>query len=798
MSVISNNVLAGAAGQSGGAGYIIERSLRLDTSSCFNATLPAGNRKTFTFSFWFKHPTNGGYMYNTGGNGFIISMTSNRINVYDYANSAYRFRKVSQQYFRDPTAWHHFVLSVDTTESVADDRVKIYINGERMTDFSTSVNPAQDTESFVGANANVTINSYNNSGFGQFYYAEWHFIDGQALAATDFGKFDDNNSWNPIAYTGSYGTAGYYLDFSDPTSTTTLGLDRSGNGNNHTPNSGISVASGSGGDSFIDSPTDYEADSGNNGGNYCILNKRDTDNHATVYDHGLKYTLSNEGGIKGTIGVTSGKWYWEAKKLSGSSQYHGFGIAETGTSPSTYPGGYFNSASWLSVANNVYASGNFARGNGATAMPALGNSDIIGVALDLDSATKTCKFYRNGSEVTENWIDITSTKMLLPAFGSNSADTSGIEVNFGQRPFEYTPPAGHLPLCTQNLPDPAFSDGTKGFDVATWTGTSSSALSIPTTTEKFAFSPDLVWIKSRGTGDHVIYDTVRGAGETLRPNHSYAEATDTNTLTAFNTDGFTVGPNATTGQNTVNYVGWSWDAGTTTVTNNTDGSVTPTGLRANPQTGVSIITYTGTGNADTVGHGLNSPPRIVFHKNRDTAQTNWRIFTDTVDGTMDTLFLNSQSLKADSSLTAPTSSVINLGTHADHNGLDENYVAYCFAEVDGFSAFGSYIGQSGYGRYPFITTGFLPKFVMIKVATGASGNNWHIFDKVRSEPGNTTDDLIYANQSLAEAADSTAFTTEFYANGFRITSAETGLNTAGTYYIYMAFAEHPFKTGRAH
>jgi hypothetical protein len=239
-----------------------------------------------------------------------------------------------------------------------------------------------------------------------------------------------------------------------------------------------------------------------------------------------------------------------------------------------------------------------------------------------------------------------------------------------------------------------------------------------------------------------------------------------------------------------------------------DSGVTPTNapsivstVRANPSAGFSIVSYTGTGASASVGHGLNIAPKIIIFKNRD-ASTNWRVYTTAVDGSMDSLFLNTTDAKVDSILAAFTSSVFYCGTNPDHNGNGQSMIAYCFAPVEGYSAMGSYTG-SGFSdnRAPFVFLGFKPAFIMIKSTTLA--HNWTIFDSTRGS-FNVVDEILWPNKSNAEAAVDSGDTStgdldfDILSNGFKLHTANWSVNKGSSdTYVYLAFAEHPQKYSRA-
>jgi len=301
------------------------------------------------------------------------------------------------------------------------------------------------------------------------------------------------------------------------------------------------------------------------------------------------------------------------------------------------------------------------------------------------------------------------------------------------------------------------------------------------------FEPDMVWVKSRNASNyHGIADQVRGVDKFIYPNDNLAEQTNaTDYLNSFDSDGFTHGSNGTIGQNSVNYAAWNW-LGANGTASNTDGSITST-VSANTTSGFSIVSYTGTGSASTVGHGLGSTPKMIIVKNRGNTQ-GWATYHHT-QGAGNYLDLSStNSVQAGSSIfnsTTPTSSVFSVATSGWTNDSGYNYIAYCFAEKKGFSKFGSYVGN-GSTDGTFVYTGFKPAFVLSKNVEDA-GENWFIHDNTRNSFNPTN---IYLRPNLSNG-DGTAHHYDFHSNGFKNRYAGGSLNSSGRTYIYMAFAAAP-------
>lgn len=333
----------------------------------------------------------------------------------------------------------------------------------------------------------------------------------------------------------------------------------------------------------------------------------------------------------------------------------------------------------------------------------------------------------------------------------------------------------------------AIPDGRTAFDATTYTGTGSTR----TVTNSGGFQPDLVWIKNRtGVYNHRIFDSIRGVTKILYSNATDAEVTDANSLTAFNSNGFSLGSAAGTNNNTDALVGWQWKAGGTAVSN-TSGTITSS-VSANPTAGFSVVTYTGTGAAATIGHGLGVAPKMIICKARG-ATGNWVTYHTSI-GAGNVLFLDLVDASASSTAawnnTTPTSSVFSVAASANSNPSGVTAVAYCWSEIDGFSKFGSYTGN-GSTDGPFIYTGFRPKFVIWKI-TNYTGD-WQMMDtSVNSSNASTR--RLFPNLSNAEATNASV---DFLSNGFKVRDTNSADNFSGGTYIYMAFAENPFKYANA-
>ena len=774
----------------------ISKSLRFNSadSAYLNRTpASAGNRRTFTWSGWVKRcnsaTTNSLFAaYVDANNFFLIQFRENadngRFEVFNYS-SAFDFRVETNALLRDPSAWYHIVVALDTTQATSSNRIKIYVNGTEQTLATTSY-PSLDFQTDVNNTNAHNIGADGASGrYHNGYMTEVNFIDGQALTPSSFGMTNpQTGQWIPLKYSGTYGTNGFYLNFKDATSTTTLGYDYSGNANNWTTNN-FSVTAGAGNDSLTDVPTPWVAynTTGDVGGvvrgNYCTLNPLQNRAADTFSDGNLRVVTSssNYGTFTSTIAIpTTGKWYCEATIVATPS-YPAVGIVAIDSN--------FTTTSWIGSLNGVTYYGNngnkYVNTTGSSYGATYTTNDVIGIAYDADNATIT--FYKNNTSQGS----ITGVTARTYYFGGSEFDVaSGTQVwNFGQRPFAYTPPSGFLSLCTTNLPASTIVDGDQYFNAVTYTGNgTTNAITV-------GFQPDFTWFKLRSSAEnHNLRDSVRGANKYLRSDQTNAEATANDV--SFTSNGLSLtGTSPEINVNAGTYVAWNWIAGGTAVTN-TAGSITST-VSANTTSGFSIVTYTGTGSNATVGHGLGVAPDMVIVKKR-SASENWVVYHTSIGATK-YLTLNLTDAETTSATrwnnTAPTSTVFSIGTSGNVNDNTGTYVAYCFDAISGFSAFGSYTGN-GSADGPFVYTGFRPRYVMIKRTDSTS--DWTIYDTSRSTY-NQMNLALYANLSNAEGT--TIIVIDTVSNGIKIRNSNADTNASGGTYIYATFAESPFQFSNA-
>lgn len=808
------------------AAYQITNSVRLDSarSSRLSRTFASAGGNTWTLSCWIKKcATSGAASQVLLGEG--ATATNNAIwhqwstaDTVGVSNSVGTALCTSTAKFRDPTGWYHFCVK-NTAGTVT-----FYVNNVAVATAAGTVNINTNAAHYIGCGAGTSY-------FADIYLADLYFIDGQALSPSSFAMEDTNGVWIPKAWSGTYGSNGCHLDFKNATSTTTLGYDVSGNANHWTPGGSISVTAGINYDSMVDTPTN----------NYATLNPiqpRGGNFATTLSDGALSYASAVGASFPraySTIPLAEAGSYFEFTCIAGDTAGPYFGISSSDTLQTPTSGG-------LGFGANEYgyqsSTGVFRNNNSTLATYAtFTTGDVIAIA------------YKNGSlwiAKNNTWLNsgnpdsntgavatgLSTTTKWLAACATNNSGTKVAALNAGQQPWSTatstarTTAATFGALCTANLPPVAITNPKLHLDAKTWAGNASYPRQVVTGT---AFSPDLVWGKNRTTSgyDNVLYDVVRGfgTGKALSSNLTDVEGLgaghqDSNYgwVSAANSDGFTVQTGAINGRNWngsgENYVSWLWKAGGAPTTDNVAGagntptagsvkidganlgsalagSIAATRLSANTTAGFSVVTYTGTGANATVAHGLGVAPKMVITRCRNYGSArNWSVWHSGIANT-EFLNLNGTDAKAtDATMwnsTSPTTSVFSVGSNADSNLNTYTFVAYCFAEVPGYSKFGSYVGNAA-ADGPFVYCGFRPKYLLIKTSVSAA-NAWYIHDAAR-DTYNQMNHKLYPDVSTAEntAADNMI---DFTANGFKVRSANTSTNDTNTM-IFAAFAEFPF------
>ena len=797
----------------------INDSLRFDraSSTYLNRTPSSGNRRTWTFSAWVKRGNLGSFQslfaatteLASNNSHFYIVFYNDQLFIenYTYASGT-NFSLTTSAVFRDVSAWYHIVLAVDTTQSTSSNRVKLYVNGEQVTSFSSSTYPSQNYDGFVNStykhkigNAFIASTAYGLDG----YLSDIYFIDGTALDPTSFGEAKDG-TWIPKSYSGSYGTNGFHLEFNGNTN------DTSGNGNNWTANN-ISAH-----DYVPDSPTN----------NFATLNPLDNTGQ-TLSEGNLKFynNASSHKGARGNFGMASGQWYFECtmSSISGGDQQQ-FGLARQNVTCPTNGSVGNTFMMYLGGGNpsNVYIY-NDGTSLGVTAQ-SVAVGDVLKCAYDADTGKlwlgKNSDWYNSSGAVdgsanpatgTNPTMTLSETEPLVTWVHSYSnAGTFNI-CNFGQDStfagnttaggnsdsngvgdFKYSVPSGYLALCSANLPEPTIIDGSEYFNTVLYTGNGSTQ---SITGVGFGSAPDLVWVKNRDKSDrfHLLTDTVRGATKSLSSNLTSNEASTTysNGLTSFNSDGFSVGNLIDFNGTNDRMVAWNWKAGTSFSNSaGTNGATIATSGSVNTDAGFSIFTTTSnpTDTLQSYGHGLNQAPELVFIKTLDSSQ-GWLTYHK-YNGFDKYMFLNSNI--GATSLTDAFANVTDTVVQTRYFASQSDIVGYCWHSVDGYSKVGSYTG--GGSNFPFVYTGFRPAFVIMKRTNSTS--YWMMMDSERGSY-NVNETALWSDLINSEYTGSNVYT-DFISNGFKLRNNNTGTgnnNVSNSTYIYIAFAENPFKYANA-
>ena len=817
------------------ASYDIDKSCRLNNNALLSKQFSsAGNKKTWTWSCWIKlgrmdfSTDNQKHIFGAGGGGsgsyntqlFIFQDGSLRFTTSVPAPTTHA-QLNTNRLLRDSSQWYHIVCAVDTTQGTASNRIKLYVNGVQETSLSTATYPSQNLDLYVGNNTsgsqyNHTIGASGVWGgstkyaFWDGYMAECFFVDGTALTPSSFAKADPvYGNWIPKDCKDdlTYGTNGFHLDFENSSS---MGNDANGSNN-------WTVVNISTHDQMLDTPTN----------NFCTMNPLAMGPRNTMSEGNLQWMWSSTGNYhyhgKGTFALFSGKWYWEIKKLASRTDSEAIGIASWNTRP-WKDGGQISSQESDGVYSYSPDSGGkkWKNGSGTAYGAAWAANDVFSVALDLDNGTIT--FYKNGTSQGTAYSDLSSSsyKGWSPAWsGYGTSGPSEFLANFGADGtfagihtaggnsddngygnFKYDVPAGFLALCTKNLPTPTL-EPKDHFQALAYTGNGSTH-----NITGVGFQPDFVWTKARNVGPNSsrLIDAVRGATHPLVSNSTATQTTETNGLSAFGSDGYTLnGSLNSMNANNTNYVSWNWKANGAG-SSNTDGNITST-VSANTTAGFSIVKWEGDGSASaTVGHGLGSQLKMIICREIDGGDW-WHVWVHGMTDNGHNAFLNNDNgqraaysdghvQKLNNTTTFGFQSSTSNVNAVNHDGI--NNIAYCFAEIDGYSRIDYYMGNdltSG----TFIYTGFQPAFIMVK-RIDTAGTGWIMMDNAR-DTYNVMNNSLYADMNTNENTERSTMPVDFYANGFkwRINYSDVNGSSGGTYhkYVVYAVAEYPFKHSNA-
>ena len=645
--------------------------------------------------------------------------------------------------------------------------LRIYVNGtqEASTSFSGTITDAS-TRVIIGA-----VNSAGAAGLtGHMDQVRWsnscRYPDGTSFTAPTAQFTADSNTKLLV----------------QSNVTKTLGSDSSGNGNDFTSNN-FSVSAGVGNDSVEDAPTN----------NFPTLNPlflNATEAAGTFSEGNLKVvtTGSEYGTALSTFSIRYGKYYWEVKQLGGSYATHGIVRGSTpnadcfvGYDPNGKLFGFgYNQGGNIKGASGT---GTTSNANLATSLATFTTNDIIGFASDISKGTLA--IYKNNTLIytitginDDDWI---------PAISGYTSNGS-YSINFGQQPFNYTPPTGYNKLNSNNLLPtvPSIENAQKHFDNILYTGNGGTK-----SVTGLGFKPDFVWVKSRNAGyNNYLFDILRGSTNALRSNTTAAESQVGNSTLTLTSNGFKLTSDGLGLNSAHNMVAWCWKAGGVGVTNN-DGTKSVT-LSANPEAGFSIIEWAGNDANATCGHGLGKKPKFFIVKSRTHSQ-NWFVYHVGTGATKDPRLNDTAAPYTTSNIwnnTEPTDTVINIGSSSGVNGNGNSYICYCWSEIPGYSKMGTYVGN-GNANGAFVHTGFRPSFIMIR--NTVNGHNWQIYDVARStiNPALVT---LYANRDLDEEDNASVTPFDILSNGFKIRSTWNDTNQSGSTILYMAWAEQSGST----
>ena len=789
--VFNNNLLAGVGGQGGGEAFTVSKSVMLDDGDSANFSRTSAtptDQKKWTYSTWIKRgnldtrqtwglsaSSSGTSYFQFYGYPSTATNDDNRlyINVESDGTAGGTGLLRTNGYYLDPHAWYHIVVMYDSDNATENQRFKLWVNGVEVTSFATNTIPAQGSTGVInkGGITQYIGRQAGSSNYGDVFIAEAVFCDGQAYEAADFGEYSSKGIWRPKDPSGlTFGDNGFYLDFADSSA---LGNDISGNNNDFTANN---LAAG---DQSTDTPTN----------NQCVLTPIYKSSSLTLEEGNLKLeSASNDYFIAmSSMQIpSSGKWVMEwdiaaADTYPASMNFYIIGVIQVGNN-NTLSGaasGYFlNIGTGEIVKNNSVVVDTGGPINGT-------------IRVEYDADNDTIEFFDDGTEVfpastgASNTVGLTGQDCLHFGIGCYKTAVARFSNLSG------TPTTGFKELSSANLSTPTITDGSKFFQPVLYTG-NGSARNIDQTGNS-TFTPDDVWIKNRSQADDwKAFDRVQGVQSFWEPNDDADIATDSNSLTSFDSDGFGLGSGAGGfNDNTENFVAYMWSAGGGASQANENGSINTTNQIVSSTSQFSISKFTGTGANATVGHGLSGVDFLIL-KHTDATNTSTPVWHSSLaNSTTGYLLLDKTNAEATSSTawnsTAPTSSVISLGSSSTFNASSQVYYLYCWNSVVGFSKFGKYYGTGSATIPPLASLGFKPSLVLIKKIN--STGNFLVYDNYRS-PVNVIDDQLLVTTNAAETTGSEEIT--FLGTGFAPAATDSDINTSGHTYIYAAWATNPF------
>lgn len=757
-------------------GYTVPNAGLFDGSTGYLSRTPGstGNVDTWTVSLWMK-PSDLSTLQAVlgaaaGSNTTFMTLYSQQgstdyLELVELVSSVDTYRINSDASFRDPI-WMHVVIRRDSTDGTAANRERIYVNRQLLSDAGPT-NSTLNQDGLWNNSAYLhTIGALNNVALGTFYdgyMTEIAHIDGQSLDPSSFGEDGPYGSWLPKNISGlTFGINGFWIK--DPST----GVDSSGNGNDFTVTGTITQVS--------DTPTDSK---GRDVGNYATLNPLEPSSWAgdPVYSNGNKTVAQNGAGAdraRSTLQLPqTGKWYFEGTLDAVGSGTQTIGVCDvTGTLEGAAESrGYQSDGNKTDTVTAAYGA-------------AYTTNDVIGIKVDMDAGT--IEFLKNNTSQGTAFSDLSG----IDWFAGVRLGTSGQwTLHFADDELNYSFPTGYKTLATQNLPE---STAILSEHMATvlYTGNGSTQ-----TIDSGLSDCDVVWIKNRDTTDsHHVFDTLRGATNFLITDSTSLEQTDANSLTAFSGGTFDLGTYVAVNTNTENYVAWCFSLPSNET--NSSGTVS-VNWKYNATLGMAIGTYTGNGTAGaTLGipSAFGKAPFMVTFKNRTTGATGWYTWhLNNGAGPFGYLYLNSTDIVRSTSPqlngTAPTSSVITLGSGTEVNTLNDDYIVVCFFETDLCKPI-AYTGN-GNADGPLAYTEGLPEWLMVK-STDAPGESWYMWDASR-DPHNPTNNRLVANLSAAEVVDRTL---DRLSTGFKPREANNAHNGSGYKYVGVAFVNPLNPKGR--
>ena len=804
--VFNNSILLGAAGQADAEfdTTLIGKSVWLDGSSDgfvrSASDFDDEDGKEFTLGTWFQLTE-----LSVTGALFCAGITSDYTSIrHGVDNKIYFQTQVGDAILSTPNVfrdigWYHILVSVDTTQSTASNRVRLFINGEEVT-FSGTQPDQNRAYKFNTAQIHEIGDSYENGAF-EGYLAQSFMIGSKSIQQGDFAitdfldtfTFGSNGSQfipkkhseiKTLVDAGSDNS--FLLDFdpADPTVSNALGLDISTYGNNFTSTS-------------MGSANQSESTPSNL---YPVINIIDHSNNTLPTTSEGNLRSAGPGAsiacMRTTIPIpTTGKWYWEAKWNSVASARIGF--AESNSQLLSNCGQ--SALSW-GIQNDGKLVNNNSEGS---ALFSWSTNDIIAMAYDADnskfwfgriaSGTTSVTWASSGNPETGANATVTSVPtQITPALDTNTGDVS---LFFPEEDWTLSSKlSGFKEINSANLTTPE-DQGIDYFNAVKYTGNGTAIGSGGNAVTGAGFKPDWVWLKNRSAGDnHALYDIARGVTKQLESNTGAAESTQTEGLTTFGSDGFTVGSLDQVNTNTENFISWNWLASNSTSTTSPAGTIASTSSVASAGH-FSVGTYTGQTDAGTVGHGLGGVAEMVIVWDKgftnsiavyhvgvaSDAATDYLLLSQADGATDDATFWND---------TTPTSSVFSVGTGNNTNGNGRAKSFQAFRSVPGVCKVGSYTGDGGSTAPPYVYLGFRPRFIMFKNATVA--RDWVITDTARS-PSNPAELFLFPNEEEAEAARGPAsgsdYDVDLLADGFRPITGDSALNGTGNTIVYMAMAD---------